>query len=291
MARRQSQPLLAVASQVAPRAGGQQTVAGAIRRLPRPHLLEGSVKTSPESVGVVEVADLRQPAGQTVGVLAAVAAVKGVAAVDLQEGLLDDNGPQLAVIAAGDGDGILAPVDENAVVDDHFARNAVEGQLHDVLAGGVEHGASALLWEQNAGNQRLLEAFLVVGAADHRGDDRAVSHLVLADSKGVQRPLDEHRIDVQLRGGDETHRGVEETLGNVVVERIGEGYVTEVMLVRVEPGKKHVSVDGGGLGEDSSLSRTQWTVDIGLVTSTVLQRLGRRRCAGRIVGFLNYTCR
>lgn len=99
------------------------------------------------------------------------------------------------------------------MVDDHFARNAVEGQLHDVLAGGVEHGASALLWEQNAGNQRLLEAFLVVGAADHRGDDRAVSHLVLADSKGVQRPLDEHRIDVQLRGGDETHRGVEETLG------------------------------------------------------------------------------
>ena len=110
MARRQSQPLLAVASQVAPRAGGQQTVAGAIRRLPRPHLLEGSVKTSPESVGVVEVADLRQPAGQTVGVLAAVAAVEGVAAVDLQEGLLDDNGPQLAVIAAGDGDGGRRPL-------------------------------------------------------------------------------------------------------------------------------------------------------------------------------------
>ena len=110
----------------------------------------------------------------------------------------------------------------------------------------------------------------MVGAADHRGDDRAVAHLVLADGEGVQRPLDEHRIGVQLRGGDETHRGAEETLGNVVVERIGEGYVAKVMLVRVEPGKKRVSVDGGGLGEDLSLSRTQWTVDIGLVTSTVL---------------------
>ena len=130
----------------------------------------------------------------------------------------------------------------------------------------------------------------MVGAADHRGDDRAVSHLVLTNRKGVQGPPDEHRIGIQLCGRDKAHTGVELTFGDVVVERINEGGVVEVVLVRIEPGKKHIPVDCGGLGEDASLSRTQRTVDIGLVTLSVIQGLGRGRRADGVIRLLYDTC-
>ena len=285
MARHQAQALLAVLVQ-RQRSCGDNAVAVATRYTPPPPQLEGAADARPATVDLVlghvlEHHVLGDPARNAVRVLTAVAAIVAVPAVHLQEGLLDQNGPQFALLDGVGAQRLLRRRDEDAMIDRHATRDSVEIELDDVLASRVVHWKPVRLGEDDAGNQRLVVAHLVIRAGNDGAHDGAVGDVVLCvtlgkdthllDSEGVQRTLNHLGFAEHVFRVLEIAPVLQVLLAKVVVVVVLEGLrLLEIERIALVPGQIPRSVDRRRAVEEVQLALRQTAIDVFL--SVLYQR-------------------
>ena len=160
------------------------TLDGMMKKAPK-----SSVETRPDLINtalllLLQVDILWNPARQNVRVLAAISPAVSKASVRFEEGFFDEGWPQFAILSRESAHKFVTGLDENAMIDFHTARNAVEEEADVVFAKTIDSGSAVCLWVNNARNQGFFKARLVESAGNHRRNDCAIIDTVLRMNQG-----------------------------------------------------------------------------------------------------------
>lgn len=248
------------------------TLDGMMKKAPK-----SSVETRPDLINtalllLLQVDILWNPARQNVRVLAAISPAVSKASVRFEEGFFDEGWPQFAILSRESAHKFVTGLDENAMIDFHTARNAVEEEADVVFAKTIDSGSAVCLWVNNARNQGFFKARLVESAGNHRRNDCAIIDTVLRMNQGEKTHLN-HTKGIQ-RSVDDTDR-VKNAIRifkiTTLLYKIGRELVIVIIFihcriktrsVRIIPRTERDIIDDRGPADNLALTHRQFTINI-----------------------------